>query len=63
MVSISYMGMEQQHLVDIKIITSKYGDVKKKEGWITPIYLVNRFMIYRYSSLRGRITENKIPID
>ena len=31
-VSISYMGMEQQHLVDIKIITSKYGDVKKKEG-------------------------------
>ena len=32
LVSISYMGMEQQHLVDIKIITSKYGDVKKKEG-------------------------------
>ena len=29
-VSISYMGMEQQHLVDIRIITSKYGYVKIK---------------------------------
>ena len=49
MVSISYMGMEQQHLVDIEIITSKYGIVKLNSTKNRSIILVNHFTSEQFS--------------
>ena len=48
-VSISYMGMEQQHLVDIKIITSRYGNVKLNYSKNRSIILVNHFTSEQFS--------------